>query len=37
MRQAACLNVDAAYLVHGDDLTVGLLDLAELAKEVPEP
>lgn len=27
----------AAYLVYGDDLTVGLLDLAELAKEVPEP
>jgi hypothetical protein len=25
------------YLVYGDDLTVGLLDLAELAKEVPEP
>lgn len=24
-------------LVYGDDLTVGLLDLAELAKEVPEP
>lgn len=27
----------AAYLVDGDDLAVGLLDLAELAKEVPEP
>ena len=26
-----------AYLVHRHDLTVGLLDLAELAKEVPEP
>jgi hypothetical protein len=25
------------HLVYGDDLTVGLLDLAELAKEVPEP
>ncbi len=25
------------YLVYGDDLSVGLLDLAELAKEVPEP
>lgn len=37
MRRAVCSCVTAAYLVYGDDLTVGLLDLAELAKEVPEP
>ena len=27
---------DSTYLVDGDDLTVRLLDLAELAQEVPE-
>jgi hypothetical protein len=30
-------GVFATHLVQGDDLAVGLLDLAELAKEVPEP
>jgi hypothetical protein len=29
--------MSATHLVDGDDLAVRLLDLAELAKEVPEP
>jgi len=35
-RFEACA-VSATHLVDRDDLAVGLLDLAELAKEVPEP
>lgn len=32
----ACTTA-ATHLVHGDDLAVRLLDLSELAQEVPEP
>lgn len=39
MCRHGCLShvVTATHLVDRDDLAVGLLDLAELAKEVPEP
>ena len=33
MLRASC----STHLVYGDDLAVRLFDLAELAKEVPEP
>lgn len=36
-RQVMYISCAMTHLVYGDNLAIGLLDLSELAEEVPEP